>query len=287
LPSNEAGPGMNPWFRMYSDFIYDEAVEFLSFEDQRHFVFLLCLKNLGILDKEYAKEGMFDRVIAKKLGLSGEAFTSAKERLMDSGLITADWQPVNWDKRQFVTDSQSYQAKKQKKYRDSKRLHPALPPASPALPPSDGNCDRLDTDTETETETETEAKTDKSVTPLSRLLDSGVSKMIAEDYLEIRKVKKAPLTQTALDGLIREAHLARYEIKDALQICCERGWVGFKADWLASPSDSELPAAPWHSSDELTHAKARELGIPITDMRQLRIEINDAIQIKLHKNYIP
>ncbi len=25
-----------PWFRMYSDFIHDEMVEMLAFEDQRH-----------------------------------------------------------------------------------------------------------------------------------------------------------------------------------------------------------------------------------------------------------
>ena len=108
----------NPWFRLYSDFIYDEKIEFISFEDQRHFVFLLCMKNLGLLDKEYASVEMFERVVARRLGLFGEAFDSAKKRLVDSGLIDSEWQPVNWNKRQFISDTDPTHAERQRKYRE-------------------------------------------------------------------------------------------------------------------------------------------------------------------------
>lgn len=111
----------NPWFRLYSDFIYDEKIEFISFEDQRHFVFILCMKNLGLLDKEYASVEMFERVVARRLGLFGEAFDSAKKRLVDSCLIDSDWQPVNWNKRQFISDSDPSNAERQRKYRERQK----------------------------------------------------------------------------------------------------------------------------------------------------------------------
>lgn len=111
----------NPWFRMYSDFIFDEVIEFLAFEDQRHFVFLLCMKNAGLLDKEYPKDGMLDRVVARRLGLVGEVFDNAKKRLMEVGLIDVNWQPINWNKRQFISDSDNSHAARQRKYRERKK----------------------------------------------------------------------------------------------------------------------------------------------------------------------
>ena len=52
------------------------------------------------------------------------------------------------------------------------------------------------------------------------------------DYLKVRKAAKKPLTDTALKGLIREAEKAKITLSDALQTCCERSWVGFKAEWV-------------------------------------------------------
>lgn len=101
----------NPWFRMYSDFMFDEKVEFLSFEDQRHYVFILCMKNAGLLDKDYAQEGMLDSVVAKRLGLYGEAFESAKRRLIESGLVGDGFQPLAWEKRQYISDSSTDRVK--------------------------------------------------------------------------------------------------------------------------------------------------------------------------------
>lgn len=139
----------NPWFRMYSNFIFNETVEFLSFEDQRHFVFLLCMKNEGILDKQYPQEGMLNRVIARRLGLSGEAFDNAKRRIMEIGLIDENWQPVNWNERQFKSDTSK---ERTKAYRDRLKRH----------------CDvtvttqETDTDTDSNTETESDSETEKN-----------------------------------------------------------------------------------------------------------------------------
>jgi hypothetical protein len=60
----------------------------------------------------------------------------------------------------------------------------------------------------------------------------GVSESIFKDYLEVRKTKKAKWTDTALKGLQREASKANISLEKAMQICCERNWVGIKAEWL-------------------------------------------------------
>ncbi len=61
----------------------------------------------------------------------------------------------------------------------------------------------------------------------------GVDLVVWEDFLIHRKEKKAKLTQTAIEGIQREAAKAGWKLEDALRECCSRGWTGFKADWVA------------------------------------------------------
>lgn len=60
----------------------------------------------------------------------------------------------------------------------------------------------------------------------------GVDKQIADDFIAIRRAKKSPVTETAINGIRREAEKLGYSFEQALTICCERGWAGFKADWI-------------------------------------------------------
>lgn len=72
----------------------------------------------------------------------------------------------------------------------------------------------------------------KNITPAALLQARGVDSKIAEDWIILRKQKKAAITETALNGIEREAAKAGLPLQDALKICCERGWAGFKSDWL-------------------------------------------------------
>ena len=58
----------------------------------------------------------------------------------------------------------------------------------------------------------------------------GVSDSVWQDFQKLRKAKKAPITETAIGGIKREAQKAGYSLQQALQTCCERGWIGFKAE---------------------------------------------------------
>jgi len=60
-----------------------------------------------------------------------------------------------------------------------------------------------------------------------------VEKTVWQDFVILRKAKKAPLTKTVVDGLRREADKAGLTLEAAIRICCESGWQGFKAEWVA------------------------------------------------------
>ena len=78
----------------------------------------------------------------------------------------------------------------------------------------------------------------KELDALNLLADRGVDSALAQDYMAVRRDKRAAtLTKTALAGLEREASRAGLSLTQAITLCCERGWVGFRADWLHdSPS---------------------------------------------------
>lgn len=87
------------------------------------------------------------------------------------------------------------------------------------------------------------------------------------DFLAIRKAKRAPLTETALNGIRTEAEKSGLSLSQALDECCARGWQGFKADWMAKQVNGKpVSLKPWFidSSTAIT-AKGRELGIPDCD----------------------
>jgi uncharacterized protein YdaU (DUF1376 family) len=62
---------------------------------------------------------------------------------------------------------------------------------------------------------------------------NGVLENVWNDFLALRKAKRSPLTQTALDAIEREAEKLPMSTNDALAMCCARGWQAFKAEWVA------------------------------------------------------
>jgi uncharacterized protein YdaU (DUF1376 family) len=60
-----------------------------------------------------------------------------------------------------------------------------------------------------------------------------VPESVWQDFQALRKAKRAALTDTAMDGIRREAAKAGIGLADALAYCCEAGWQGFNAGWYA------------------------------------------------------
>ena len=57
----------------------------------------------------------------------------------------------------------------------------------------------------------------------------GINETLWKDFLATRK---APITQTAINGIAKQATLAGMSFEAALEMACERGWQSFKADWI-------------------------------------------------------
>jgi uncharacterized protein YdaU (DUF1376 family) len=82
----------------------------------------------------------------------------------------------------------------------------------------------------------------------------GVSDSLFKDFLEVRKGKKAKWTETALKGLQREAVKANMTLEQVMQMCCERGWAGFKAEWVETAKASLAKELPLGTDQQIEHA---------------------------------
>ena len=60
----------------------------------------------------------------------------------------------------------------------------------------------------------------------------GVSDSVWKDFKSLRKAKRAPLTQRAIDSIKAEANQAGWPLEKALSECCVRGWQAFKSEWV-------------------------------------------------------
>jgi len=86
-----------------------------------------------------------------------------------------------------------------------------------------------------ETEGETETKTEKKATSVATPI--GVSDSVWQEFKTLRKAKKAPITQRAIDAITNEANKAGWTLEKALEECVIRGWQAFKADWVATKAN--------------------------------------------------
>ena len=92
----------------------------------------------------------------------------------------------------------------------------------------------------------------------------SVSEQVWNDFTALRTKRRAPITETALKGIQREAEKAGITLEAALSTCCERGWQGFKAEWYrrekleqknASKAEYQLPSNDdWDNYDASHYA---------------------------------
>lgn len=103
-----------------------------------------------------------------------------------------------------------------------------------------------------------------------------VSGPVWESFLTLRRAKKAPVTEAAMAGIVREAKKAGVSLEQALEQCCARGWTGFKAEWL-QPAATPTPqaCAPTESFRERDQRAARERWDEIAGRRLRSAEVID------------
>lgn len=87
------------------------------------------------------------------------------------------------------------------------------------------------------------------------LVDEGVERQHAIDWLKVRKDHKAPLTLTAWDQVKTEATKAGLTPAEAVKTSAGNSWQGFKASWLANARASPGKASRHAGFDSLDYSK--------------------------------
>lgn len=102
---------------------------------------------------------------------------------------------------------------------DAIRTHPHCDPDAPSPLPSP-----LPNPSPNQEKKKAPAKPAASLIP-------EIPEKLMRDFLAVRRAKKQPLTETAVDGIRAQAEKAGLTIEQAIKICCENSWAGFRASW--------------------------------------------------------
>jgi hypothetical protein len=197
---------MSRWFRFYADAMRNPKVARLSDKQFRLWVELLAVasENDGLLpcldDLRYMLNRRLDHL------------STGVEQLISMGLIdrlTDGYEPHNWSKFQYKSDTSNERVTRHR----AKRNVTVTPP---------------DTDTDTDTEVNTNVLTAKRRGVIA-CKPAEISDILWGDW---QRHRKAPFTETALKGFEREAAKAGLSVEWAITEAIERGWQGFKADWV-------------------------------------------------------
>lgn len=94
---------------------------------------------------------------------------------------------------------------------------------------------RPTSDQQTTTIQEHKNKRTKEIPATADNMFSDVSdRQLVKDWLAVRKLKKLPVTETAINGFMREVNKSGWSTTDVLRKCCEKSWGGFEAKWIAN-----------------------------------------------------
>lgn len=221
----------NQWFRMYSEFATDPKVQMMSEAYQRRFIMVLCLRCSN------AHVTLHDTEVAFQLRISNEEWLETKAVFIAKGLIDDDNTPTAWDKRQFASDSS---AERVARHREKKKQEEKLRNVTVTPPDTDTDTDISTTDVVDKATAKKQPRFDAH----RHLMSVGIDKQLADDWLAVRKAKKAAPTKTAIDGIASEANKAGISLAEALAICCQRGWASFKDSWDWRQQGVGQPARP-------------------------------------------
>lgn len=128
----------------------------------------------------------------------------------------------------------------------------------------------VEVEVEEEVKVEVEVKTKKEEKKFNSsdfkktFLDLGVDEIYLDDWLAVRKTKKAVNSQSALKNIVSECNKHDYPISEAIKNCAENSWSGFKYEWLnniSSNSSKEKPKTINRQTEEVIRQNAEPVGV--------------------------
>ncbi len=78
----------------------------------------------------------------------------------------------------------------------------------------------------------------------NELLSLGVEPQALEDWLMVRKKKKASNTKTALNGFLTQVEKSGKTVNEVVRLCAERSWTSFSAEWLLGSKQDKQQTEP-------------------------------------------
>ena len=85
-----------------------------------------------------------------------------------------------------------------------------------------------------ETNNKTTKETKKIFNFFNSLIDFGANKQLAQDWIKVRKNKKATNSQTAFNSFAKQLEKSNLDINSVLEECVINSWSGFKSEWLTN-----------------------------------------------------
>lgn len=104
------------WLRLYSEFAWDPKVQMMSEEMQRRLIMLMCIRCSDVTVTLHATDR--DTAIAFILRINDTELAETKALFLRKNFIDADWNLINWDRRQFASDSS---AERTRRHRANKK----------------------------------------------------------------------------------------------------------------------------------------------------------------------
>jgi len=179
-----------PWFRLYHEWNSDPKVQIMPEVMQRRLVMLFCArcKCDGEVTFRETEAAFHWRVSMAELA-------ETKALFIQQGFIDEHWNLVNWNRRQFLSDSSTSRTRR---YREQKRTSQQRhgdgvatnAPVTVTAP---------DTDTE---QTQKKAKVAAQCKPSQFVLPEWISNEVWKDFEEMRRKKRAPLTDRARQNIV-------------------------------------------------------------------------------------
>jgi hypothetical protein len=215
----------NPWFRFYSEFEDDPKVVRMSEPMQLRLVKVFC---------SHCKEvTMSEDDRAFKWHISEEELAATKALFIEKGFIDENWTPLNWNKRQYISDSSTDRTRR---YRERKRTSQERHSDGHVTEPvtTVTKCDALEADTEADTEQKRlEQRRGESVPSKKR---GGEFASVATIFSNMNPRSTPRPFPSTVPGLVAGGYTLSN--RSACRDC------GAEVDWWVTPRGGQLPMNP-------------------------------------------
>lgn len=172
----------NQWFRMYQEFATDPKVQMMTEQMQRRYMMLMCMRCSNDLVT------LQDDEIAFQLRIGADELAETKSLFIRKGFVDSSWNLLNWDKRQFSSDTSKARVAKHRALQKTKQT-------------SGGNDDV--TLHETKSNALEQNRTDTDIEAKASLSESAIPPdPVGQDIPAKPESKKPPVPPCPFDALI-------------------------------------------------------------------------------------